>query len=141
MTTKPYVSKRPGTRMSRADRVAILLTERKVFGRPLVFTARHGVPGATVHVVGPDEDQPAYTDVADYYLNRRVRTVCGFDIRRTALQGAYVGTFDDDLLCSRCHRLFGDDGWMIFDDNTDARQDAAHGAIASMRAQKDMAAA
>jgi hypothetical protein len=124
--SKTYVSARPGTRMSPAQRVKILLTERTVFGRPLVFVDRPGVPGAAVHVVGPDEDQPAYTNVGDYLLNRRVRTVCGLDILRSPMQGTYIGTFLDSRICLRCHRRFGDNAHLIFADNTDARQANAH---------------
>lgn len=130
------MSKRPGTRMTRADRVKILLTERTVFGRPLLFTERPGVPGAAVHVVGPDEDQPAYTDLVDHLMNRRVRTVCGFDIRRTALQGTHIGAFEDNRLCWRCHRLFGGHAWKIFDDNTEDVQGGADAVVQRVRRDK-----
>lgn len=141
-----YVSPRPGTRMSPRERVDILLTERKVYGRPLVFvdvpaTGDGGRGTGPVHVVGPDEDQPAYRDMADYFLNRKVRTVCGLDIRRTALQGTHIGVFDDERLCRRCHHRFIAHGGgldaaaVIFADNTEDRQDAAS-VISSIRAHK-----
>ncbi len=135
-----YVSARPGTRMTPRQRVDILLAERATLGRPLIFvdvpTGDRPARGTgAVHVVGPDEDQPAYRNVADYYLNRAVRTVCGLDIRRTALQGTHIGIFDDIRLCIRCHHRFGDNAWMIFDDNTQQRQDGA-GIIQSIRRDK-----
>lgn len=122
---RTYASARPGTRMAPDERVGLLLTERKVFGRPLVFTEAPRM-GGRVHVVGPDEDQPAYTDQADYLMNRRVRTVCGIDIRRTALEGTHIGQFADRRLCHTCHRWFGDQAHLIFEDNTpDVQGDAA----------------
>jgi hypothetical protein len=128
MTRRTYASRRPGTRMSPAERVGLLLTERAVFGRPLVFTEAPRM-GGRVHVVGPDEDQPAYTDTVDALTNRRVRTVCGFDIRRTALEGTHIGVFADRRICWNCHRWFGDRAPVIFEDNTPAVQDGADAGI------------
>lgn len=140
-----HVSAAPGTRMSRPERVKILLSERAVFGRPLLFCATPtgqdadaDTPPGKVHVVGPDEDQPAYRDFADWAMSRKVRMVCGLDIRRTPLQGTNIGVFDDRRLCWTCHAAFGDDAWMIFDDNTEERQEAA-GIITSIRASKAIA--
>jgi hypothetical protein len=118
--------------MSPAERVGLLLTEREVFGRPLLFTE---VPrmGGRVHVVGPDEDQPAYTDTVDALTNRRVRTVCGTDIRRTALEGTHIGVFADRRVCHTCHRWFGDQGHLIFEDNTPDVQDSAEHGISLAR--------
>lgn len=131
--------------MTRQERVKILLTERAVFGRPLVFCdvprGRDADPAYTagwsrVHVVGPDEDQPAFANFSDWALNRKIRMVCGLDIRRTPLQGTRIGTFDDNRLCAICHGLFGEDGWMIFDDNDDDAQENADAVIAHIRADK-----
>lgn len=135
---KTYVSPRPGTRMSPSQRVRILLTEREVLGRPLVFVDRPGGGDSPVHVIGPDEDQPAYTNIVDSLINRRIRTVCGFDIRRTAQQGSRIGTFPDDRLCHRCHHRFArhDAAALIFHDNTQDRQQAAGSIIASIRVDK-----
>jgi hypothetical protein len=128
--------------MTPTDRVRVLLTERKVFGRPLVFVDtpadRDAARGTgAVHVVGPDEDQPAYADMADWAINRRIRTVCGIDIHRNPLQGRMIGTFTDERLCRRCHHRLGPDAWLIFEDNTDARQQNAGAVIDSVRAVKE----
>lgn len=136
---KTYVSPRPGTRMSPIQRVRILLAEREVLGRPLVFVDRPRLSGsAPVHVIGPDEDQPAYTDIVDCLLNRRVRTVCGIDVRRTAQQGTWIGTFPDHLLCRRCHHRFTrhDAAALIFADNTEDRQQQAGSIINGIRIDK-----
>lgn len=137
-----FVSAAPGTRMSRPERVKILLAERAALGRPLLFCDTPTGPDAhaeanpsKVHVVGPDEDQPAYRDFADWAMSRKVRMVCGLDIRRTPLQGTHIGTFDDRRMCWNCHAAFGEHAWMIFDDNTEDRQEAAE-IITSIRASK-----
>lgn len=130
-----YVSRRPGTRMSPHDRVSILLAERTALGRPLVFTEVPSKPHVSVHVLGPDEDQPAYSSIRDYQDSRRVRTVCGIDIRRPALHGTIIGVFDIQRLCRTCWTAFGRNAPAIVDDNTAARQDAAS-IIATIRRSK-----
>jgi hypothetical protein len=130
-----YVSRAPGTRMGPGQRVSILLAERAALGRPLVFTEVPSKPHVSVHVLGPDEDQPAYSTIRDYDNSRRVRTVCGIDIRRPALHGTIIGTFDIQRICRTCWHAFGRYATLIMDDNTAPRQEAAS-IIATIRRSK-----
>ncbi|MFG3710817.1 hypothetical protein [Micromonospora sp. NPDC047730] len=109
---------RPST-WTPAQRVAQLLADKNEWGWTLEFVEASEF--GAVHVVGPDEDQPGYADVADYLIARRFRAVCGRVISRGPLDG-YLGAWADERLCRRCRRAFGDDSWLIFDDNNDEVQ-------------------
>ncbi len=123
--------------ISVAGRVEILLREHDQVGRPLVFVETD--PSGAVHVVGPDEDQPEYTGVADYLLSRRFRVVCGRVVSLTALEGL-LGVFEDVRICQPCRQAFGENAWLIFQDNTEHVQNGAPGLIASIQRSKAMAA-
>lgn len=124
----------PWSPRSRAEK---LLAERDALGRPLVFVA--AAETGSVHVVGPDEDQPGCADIVDALMTRRFRTVCGPVIRKTPLDG-YTGVFDDERLCRRCAAAFRaihvDAGAAIFADNTEDVQNRAPGEVARIQRQK-----
>lgn len=119
------------SRMPVAQRVRVLLDERDRLGRPLVFFDRDGA----VHVVGPDEDQPGYSDVADYLISRRYRVVCGIELS-VRWDDGYTEPFEDMRLCRRCRAAFGEDAAAIFEDNTERVQEGAAGVIESVRRLK-----
>ncbi len=114
MTGRPWTA---------ASRVEKLLAERDALGRPLVFV--EASEGGAVHVVGPDEDQPNYENIAAYLLSRRYRTVCGTTLHLSPLDSYVIG-WDDLRLCRRCAAGFGrvhiDAGAAIFEDKD--REDA-----------------
>jgi len=103
-------------RMTPRERAAALLTAYHATGDELRFI--ESAPGSRVHVVGPAEDQPGYTDVVDWLLRRKFRAVCGRVLHLGHLDGE-VSEFDDERLCQACHEAFGtpEDQAVIFECN------------------------
>lgn len=77
-----------------------------------------------VHVVAPADTQPAYTDrteaAFDFALGRRLMvcgTIVAFNKGGLEKGGHPVYSFDDDDLCQRCWKAFGEQAWILFDAN------------------------
>lgn len=93
--------------------------------RPLF--ARNAVSDC-VHVLAPGETQPPHESHAagllDFHLGRHVM-VCGsvvtFNRGGMEKSGHLVAHFDDDTLCRRCVKAFGQRAWILF--HRDCRPD------------------
>ncbi len=104
--------------MTPQERAAELVRQIREEGWEMEFTAQGN---DQVHIVSPDCDQPTYDSVVDALTNRKVRTICGRLIRRTATQGSAISTpFADERLHPECHAAFPtDDQALIFDANVE----------------------